>query len=228
MNDLAVIRIDAEGLIPIPIGKSSMLRVGDMVIAIGHALDLPGGPTITGGWVSAIERALDISPTITMLNLIQTDAAINPGNSGGPLVNEATGEMVGINTATLGGSEGIGFAIAIDTAMPLIEELIATGRIDRGFLGVSVVNVTAALTMNFDLPVTSGVVIVSVAPGSPAEQSGLRTRDVIVRVARQSVSNPGEFDRVLIRYGEGASVDVEFFRGEQQQTVTVALGARPR
>ena len=125
--DLAVLRIVAENLVPISIGKSSALRVGDSVIAIGHALNLPGGPTITGGWVSALNRSIDVSPTITMRNLIQTDAAINPGNSGGPLIN-LDGEMVGISTAKLPSGEGIGFAIAIDPAMPLIEELIANGR----------------------------------------------------------------------------------------------------
>ncbi len=161
--DLAVLRIDAENLVPIPMGSSSTLQVGDSVIAIGHALNLPGGPTITGGWVSALNRTIDVSPTISMRNLIQTDAAINPGNSGGPLIN-INGEMIGINTATLPSAEGIGFAIAIDSAMPQIEELIAVGKISRGFFGVSVVNITAALARNAGLPVTSGVGIVSVAP----------------------------------------------------------------
>ncbi len=129
--DLAVLRIDAENLVPIPMGRSSALQVGDSVIAIGHALNLPGGPTITGGWVSALNRTIDVSPTISMRNLIQTDAAINPGNSGGPLIN-MDGEMIGINTAKLPSGEGIGFAISIESALPHIEELISEGRIARG------------------------------------------------------------------------------------------------
>ena len=224
--DLAVLRIEADGLVPIPIGKSSNLLVGDQVIAIGHALNLPGGPTITGGWVSALNRTLDISQTVTMQNLIQTDAAINPGNSGGPLVNR-DGEFVGINTAKLPSGEGLGLAIAIDTALPLIKELIANGRIDRGFLGVSTVNITEALSRNFDLPVTFGAGIISVAPDSPAEKVGLRERDIIVAMAGKTVSNIAELDSILIGYPAGNSVEVEFFRGDTSRRVTVTLGERP-
>ena len=224
--DLAVVHIEAEGLVPIPIGKSSNLAVGDQVITIGHALNLPGGPTITGGWVSALGRSLDISPTVTMQNLIQTDAAINPGNSGGPLVNR-DGEFVGINTAKLPSGEGIGFAIAIDSAMPLIKQLITNGRIDRGFFGVSTVNITEALSRNFDLPATFGAGIISVVPDSPAEKAGLRERDIIVAMAGKSVNNVAELDSILIGYLAGISVEVEFFRADTSRRVTVTLGERP-
>ena len=163
-----------------------------------------------------------------MQNLIQTDAAINPGNSGGPLVNR-DGELVGINTAKLPSGEGIGFAIAIDPAIPMIKELIANGRIDRGFLGVSTVNITEALARNFDLPVTFGAGVASVAPGSPAEKVGLRERDIIVRMAGKTVSNVAELDAILIGYRAGNSVEVEFFRFREDtsRTVTVTLGERP-
>ena len=226
--DLAVLRIEAEGLVPIPIGTSSNLVVGDQVIAIGHALNLPGGPTITGGWISALGRSIDVSQTVTMQNLIQTDAAINPGNSGGPLVNRDDGKFVGINTAKLPSGEGIGFAIAIDTALPIIVELIANGRIDRGFFGVSGVNITEALARNFDLPVSTGVGIISVAPDSPADNVGLRERDIIVAMAGKTVNNVAELDSILIGYREGNSVEVEFFRGDRSRRVTVTLGERPR
>ena len=225
--DLAVLRIDAEGLVPISIGKSSALQVGDSVVVIGHALNLPGGPTITGGWVSALNRSIDVSQTITMRNLIQTDAAINPANSGGVLIN-VDGEMVGIPTAKIPTGEGIGFAIAIDPAMPLIEELIANGRIDRGFFGVSGVNISEALARNVGLPVTSGVGLISVVPDSPAELAGLRVRDIIVGLAGNVVSNTAELDGILIRYRLGESVAVEFYRGNQKRTVNVTLGDRPK
>ena len=225
--DLAVLQIDAEGLVPIPIGKSSTLRVGDSVIVMGHALNLPGGPTITGGWVSALNRSIAISQTITMRNLIQTDAAINPGNSGGVLINVA-GEMVGIPTAKIPTGEGIGFAISIDPAMPLIEELIANGRIDRGFFGVSGINISEALARNVGLPVAFGVGIASVAPDSPAEQAGLRARDIIVGLAGKMVSNTAELDSILIQYRLGESVAVEFYRGDEKLTVNVTLGDRPK
>jgi len=225
--DLAVLKIDAEGLVPIPIGRSSALQVGESVIVIGHALNLPGGPTITGGWVSALNRTIDISPTITMGNLIQTDAAINPGNSGGPLIN-IDGEMVGISTAKIPTGEGIGFAIAIDPAMPLIQELIAHGRIDRGFLGISGVNISEALARNVGLPVTSGVGIISVAPDSPAERAGLRVQDIIVGLAGKVVSDTADLDRILIQYRSGQSVAVEFYRGDRKRTVNITLGERPK
>ena len=193
---------------------------------MGHALDLPGGPTVTVGYVSALERAIPLSETITMEHLIQTDAAINPGNSGGPLVNE-DGELVGINTVKIQGGEGIGFAIAIDPAMPLIEELIAVGKIERGYLGIGPVNVTEALAMNFDLPVTSGVGIASVAPGSPAEMAGLQPQDIIVAIGGEEVATIADLDKVLIEYRKDSPVDVELFRGERRLTLTVVLGERP-
>ena len=225
--DLAVLRIDAVGLVPVPIGSSSALRVGDSVIVMGHALNLPGGPTITGGWVSALNRSIIVSQTITMRNLIQTDAAINPGNSGGILIN-VDGEMVGIPTAKIPTGEGIGFAISIDPAMPLIEELIAHGRIDRGFFGVSGANISESFARSAGLPVTSGVGIASVAPDSPAEKAGLRVRDIIVALAGNMVSNTAELDGILIRYRLGESVAVDFYRGDEKRTVNVTLGERPK
>ena len=225
-TDLAVIQIPAEGLTPIPIGRSADVRVGDHVIAIGHALDLPGGPTVTGGWVSALDRSIPSSPTITMNNLIQTDAAINPGNSGGPLVN-TRGEFIGVNTAKIEAGEGIGFAIAIDPVMPLIQEMIARGRVERGFLGVSVVAISEALARNADLPVSRGVGIVSVAPGSPAEAAGLRERDIIVAVDDQEVVNPGDFESVLVRYRSGSSVRLTTVRGDETLSFEITLGDRP-
>ena len=225
--DLAVLRIDADGLVPISIGKSSALQVGDSVIVIGHALNLPGGPTITGGWVSALNRSIDISPTITMANLIQTDAAINPGNSGGPVIN-LNGEMVGIATAKIPTGEGIGFAIAIDPAMPLIDELISNGRIDRGFLGVSAVTVTEPLARNAGLPVTSGAGITSVAPDSPAERAGLRVQDIIVGLAGKVVSTTADLDSILIQNRTRESAALEFYRGDEKLTVNIVLGERPK
>ena len=225
--DLAVLRIDAEGLVPITIGSSSALRVGDSVVVIGHALNLPGGPTITGGWVSALDRSIMISQTITMQNLIQTDAAINPGNSGGILIN-ADGEMVGIPTAKIPSGEGIGFAISIDPAMPMIQELIANGRIDRGFLGVSGVNISEAFARNFGLPVAFGVGIISVAPDSPAERAGLQVRDIIVGLAGKVVNNTADLDSILFQYRSGESVAVDFYRDDEKLTVNVPLGERPK
>ena len=208
--DLAVLAIDADRLVPIDIGSSAALQVGDQVTAIGHALDLPGGPTVTGGWVSALNRFISVSETVTMQHLIQTDAAINPGNSGGPLVN-MKGELVGINTAKIETGEGIGFAIAIDPMLPVIDELIANGRIDRGFLGVSSISITRALAIGANLPVSSGAGVVSVVPGSPAELAGVKERDIIVSMAGQAITNVAELDSILIRYREGTLIEMEVF-----------------
>ena len=224
--DIAVLRIDADDLVPIPMGESSKLRVGEAVIVIGHALNLPGGPTITGGWVSALDRTLQISPTVTMQHLIQTDAAINPGNSGGALVN-MDGELVGIPTAKLPMGEGIGFAIAIDPIKPLIDELIETGKIGRGFLGASFANINAALAMNFDLPVSAGALVISVSPGSPAEQAGLQQGDIIVTAEDMPINNTADLDAILIGYPTGGVIEIEYLRGDQRFAVTITLGERP-
>ena len=226
-TDLAVIRIDAEDLIPIRFGRSDELQVGDQVLALGHALNLPGGPTLTGGWVSALGRAIDVNPTITMRQLIQTDAAINPGNSGGPLLN-GRGEMIGINTAKIQGGEGISFAIALDPARPIIDELIANGRIDRGFLGASGVTVNEALARNFNLPVSEGVGVVSVADGSPADLAGIRVMDIIVEVDGTPVRNTGDLEDILVKYRSGSSVKIDLLRGDERLTVSATLADRPR
>ena len=225
-TDLAVIQIDADNLVPIKFGRSSDLRIGDPVIAIGHALDLPGGPTVTGGLVSALERSIDISPTVTIRHLIQTDAAINPGNSGGPLVN-IRGEMIGINTAKTPGADGIGFAIALDPSLALIDQLIENGRVERGFLGVSIANITEALAMNQGLAVDEGLLIVSVDPGSPANRAGLSEGDIIVSLAGVEINNLADLERVLLENLPGMTVEVEYFRGAGRESSEITLGARP-
>ena len=224
--DLAVLRVDAQGLVPMPLGTSSMLQVGDQVTAIGHALNLEGGPTVTGGWVSALDRSIDVSPTITMRHLIQTDAAINPGNSGGPLINMA-GEMIGINTAKLPSGEGSGFAIAIDPALPLVNELIEHGVIERGFLGISAITIDETLAMNFGLPISAGIGVGSVAPGSPAQRASLEPGDIIVAVEGREIVKVSELDSVLVRYRRGDDINLEFYRGDTRNRVTVTLGERP-
>ena len=225
-TDLAVIQIDADNLVPIKFGRSSDLRIGDPVIAIGHALDLPGGPTVTGGLVSALERSIDISPTVTIRHLIQTDAAINPGNSGGPLVN-IRGEMIGINTAKTPGADGIGFAIALDPSLALIDQLIENGRVERGFLGVSIANITEALAMNQGLAVDEGLLIVSVDPGSPANRAGLSEGDIIVSLAGVDLNNLADLEQVLLENLPGMTVEVEYFRGAGRESSEITLGARP-
>jgi len=171
-TDLAVLKIDGDSLTPVKLGSSAGLQVGESVVAIGNALDLPGGPTVTQGVVSAKGRLIQENE-VTIPDAIQTDASINPGNSGGPLVN-MRGQVVGITTAVIRGqAEGIGLAIAIDSAEPIVQELIDVGRVDRGFLGVSMVEITPSLAESFGLAVDHGIGLQTLEPGGPADDAGL-------------------------------------------------------
>ena len=230
-TDLAVIRIDAEGLTPLPLGSSADLRIGEVVVAIGHALDLPGGPTVTAGVVSALGRVLtNIGPQrLTLSDLIQTDASINPGNSGGPLLN-LYGEVVGVNSAGAGAAEGIGFAIAIDNAKLVIDALIEDGVVTRGFMGIRSATITPAIARQFGLPVNHGLYIQAITVGSGADQSDLEAGDIIVGINDESVADIGELGRILAKYGPGSTVTVWYLRmdvGDDPQRTEVTLGVRP-
>jgi S1-C subfamily serine protease len=211
-TDLAVLAIDADGLTPIGLGDSSRLRVGEDVVAIGNALNLLGGPTVTKGVVSALGRLIEetvpgTNTTVTIPDAIQTDALINPGNSGGPLVN-ASGQVVGITTAVIRGStaEGIGLAISIDLAKPIVTELIEDGQVNRGFLGISATQITPDLADTFDLGVDHGVGVQEVEPEGPAERAGLQPGDIIVRIDETEIRNTGELFQALTKYRAGATV----------------------
>jgi S1-C subfamily serine protease len=228
--DLALLKIrDASGLPTAPLGSSAGARVGDDVVAIGNALALPGGPTVTEGIISAKDRTLREAG---LDGLIQTDAAINRGNSGGPLVN-AAGEVIGINTAVIrgGGSEaeGIGLAIAIDTAKPIIEALRNGGipAADRPFLGVSSQDLTPEIRENIDSPADAGAVIAEVVPGSAADEAGLQRLDVIVRIDGRDVQGAVNVGSSIRTKKPGDTVDIEYYRGEEKRTTTATLGTRP-
>jgi len=222
-TDLAVLKIDADNLTPAKLGDTAQLQVGDDVVAIGQALDLPGGPTVTRGVVSAKDRLIQEDPYM-IPGAIQTDAAINPGNSGGPLVN-TYGEVVGITTQVIRGTaEGIGFAISIDTAKPIIQELIDKGRVERGYLGTSLVNITPSIAEQFSLAVDSGVGIGSVQSGSPADRAGLRAGDIIVKAAGEDISNSGDLLRVLAEHRAGETVTIQYYRDSSLQESNVTLG----
>jgi len=235
-TDLAVLQIRADNLKAAQLGDSSQLQVGEEVVAIGNALALPGGPTVTKGVVSAKGRIIEEEGAlggggITIPDAIQTDAAINPGNSGGPLVN-MRGEVIGITTLVIRGgaqvpAEGIGLAIAIDTAKPIADELIKRGRVERGFMGIRFVNNGPALASRFGLALDRGIVVAEVTPGSPAQRAGLQTMDVIVRVGDVTINNGGNLVQALTRYRAGETVEVEYYRGKQKNTARLTLGERP-
>jgi serine protease Do len=221
-QDLAVIQIEGENLPVATLGDSNALVVGEWVVAIGNALGLVGGPTVTAGVVSALDRTLRPGQgQPAMENLIQIDAAINPGNSGGPLVN-LRGEVVGINTAGIQGAEGIGFAVAISDALRLIDQLINAEP--TATLGITGGPVTAAVAAQFNLPVDSGIVVVDVDPEGGAAEAGMRPGDVIVAFEGEAVSTPQELRDAIQQHAPGDTVSVTINREGSEQELDVTLG----
>ena len=225
-SDLAVLQIDAPGLSPAALGDSSALEVGEDVIAIGHALGLRGGPTVSKGVVSALGRAIDVDVQNTIVGLIQTDASINPGNSGGPLVNNAA-EVIGINTAIIESGRGIGFAININDAKLVTEQLRTKGFVERAFLGITPFNLTPALANRFGIPVSEGIIIQRAIPGTGAGDIGLLEGDVIVQLGDTPIRNAGELSRFLLKHSAGETLTIVYYRGASKVTTEIVLGMRP-
>ena len=230
-NDLALLKIaQASGLPTATLGDSDAAAVGDDVVAIGNALALPGGPTVTTGIISAKGRTLD-----QLDGLLQTDAAINPGNSGGPLV-DANAEVIGINTAVLRGAangegaQGIGFAIAANTAKPIVDELRKAGggpiRTAGAFLGVGTVTVTPDIASRLNLGADRGAIVQSVTSGSAADRAGVQVNDVIVGLGGQSVASVADVGRVIRARKPGEKLKIDFVRDRKQQSVDAELGQR--
>ncbi|MBW7893847.1 MAG: DegQ family serine endoprotease [Opitutaceae bacterium] len=219
-TDIAVLKIDASDLPAATLGDSDQLLVGDTVFAIGNPFGI--GMTVTQGIVSALGRGgLNIE---AYEDFIQTDAAINPGNSGGALV-DAQGRVIGINTAILsrsGGFNGVGFAIPVNLARSLAEQLVATGRITRGFMGVNTQSLEAELAAQFG--VTHGALVTDVTPGSPAEKAGFKSGDIITKVNGKDVLDPRRLQLAVVRLVPGTEVEVEYVRDGKTETVTFELG----
>jgi len=225
-TDLAVLKVDATDLPVAALGDSSALKVGDDVIAIGNALGLEGGPTVTRGIVSAEDRTITAESGIRLEHVIQTDTAINPGNSGGPLVNSA-GEVVGINTAVAGDAQNIGFSIAINAAKPIIDELRQGTTRSRPFLGVKMITFTPEYAEGLGVTVKSGAVVADVTAGSGAEVAGLRTGDVITSIDGKEVKAAEDVTSAVNSHKPGEELKLTFVRRDQTQEITVKLGERP-
>jgi len=223
-TDVAVIQIKATGLVGLPLADSERLRVGDFVVAIGNPFGL--GQTVTSGIVSALARSgLGITG---YEDLIQTDASINPGNSGGALVT-LKGELAGINTAIYsqsGGNIGIGFAIPINMAQQVMEQLVKFGEIKRGYLGAEMQNLDPELAAAFGLSGRSGAVLVTILPDSPAQRAGLRAGDVVTKVNGKAVRDAADLRNQigLMRVGDG--VQLEFVRDGKAMKASAQVGAR--
>jgi S1-C subfamily serine protease len=223
MTDLAVLRIDGKNLPVLPLGDSSKLAVGETLIAIGSPLWIEGGPTVTVGVVSALGRSMEEEGLPILHNLIQTDAAINPGNSGGPLL-DLSGRVVGINTAMIPSAHGIGFAIAIDTAKPVFQALIAEGRIVRPSLGLVALSVTPQVAYVNDLPLERGALLLRVEAGGAAATADVRPGDVITSFDGAPVKNLHHLHELLFGKQVGQSVDMTVRRNGETLTLTPVLG----
>ena len=221
-TDLALLKIDGAGFAAVRLGDASRLSVGETVIAIGSPLWIEGGPTVTVGVVSALGRTMEQPGLPILHNLIQTDAAINPGNSGGPLLN-LRGEVIGINTAVIQSAHGIGFAISVNEAKPVLRELLARGRVARTGLGVVGVSLTPQVAYTNDLPVERGVLVVRVESGSPAEKIGLEPGDVITRAGGVVIKNLQDFHEALKGRKPGEELEVEVFHDGRVLTVRPAV-----
>ena len=246
-SDLAVLKIDASSraLTPLPLGDSDQIEVGDPVVAIGNPFGLDR--TVTSGIVSAIQRAITAPNGYTIDHVIQTDASINHGNSGGPLLN-GRGEVIGVNSQIetgdtgSGGNVGIGFAVPSNTVKTVIAQLIRQGRIDRAFIGISAVPITRDLARVFRLPVSKGLLVQSVQPGSGAAKAGLKAGTTQVVLAGESYNLGGDIivgaggapvvtlDRlrdVVAAKKPGDKLQLKVYRGSKQTSIAVELGRQP-
>jgi len=196
-TDLAVVRAepleinsnDAVKFQPVNLGNSEELKVGQIVIAVGNPFGLTGGPTVTAGIISSLNRNVQFENGI--LELVQTDAAINPGNSGGPLIN-TKGEVVAINTAKIPYGQGIGFAVPINTVKSILNDLVENGHVTRPWLGISTVKLNPRIASFYRLPLVHGALIVNVEPYSPADNAGLRRGDIIEEIDGNKIESPSQ------------------------------------
>ncbi len=225
VTDVAVVKVDAEGLPSAQLGASEDLRVGQIVLAIGNALGLPGGPTVSTGVVSALGRPLPGSDFI-FEGLIQTDAAINPGNSGGPLA-DLSGAVVGINTAMVPFAQGVGFAIPIHAVRRIADEIRQKGRVVRPWIGVSVAELRPEVARQYDFEPYSGLLVAETVPKSPAHRGGLRPGDLITRLGPFEIRKVRDLLEALSRFPVGSEAEIQFRRRTNMSTTTVPLEENP-
>jgi serine protease Do len=244
LTDLAIVKIGSpSGLTAAAMGDSSSLQVGQLAIAIGSPLGLQYPNSVTSGIVSALDRDVSIAgdsaastASTSLHGLIQTDAAINPGDSGGPLV-DASGRVIGVTTAQAQVAQGIGFAIPIDIAKPIMQQALAGEKLSRPFIGVTYDSIDAGVQQRYSLPLGQGAwvhkedaagnSVEAVVAGSPGAQAGIKTGDIITSVEGQAINPSHRLEDVLVQYAPGRTVSVEIYRGGTYMTIRVTLGTRP-
>lgn len=225
VTDLAVVKVESDEPLPAAaLGDSDALRAGQIVLAIGNPFGLTGGPAVTAGIVSSLNRSIQTRTGV--LDLIQTDAAINPGNSGGPLVN-TKGEVVAINTANMPYAQGIGFAVPANTAKKILQELIEKGRVARPWIGISSMKVTPRLARYYRLPAAEGALVAGVEPYSPAEDAGLRRGDIIEEIDGKRVEDPSQIASQVGTKKASEKVVLTVNRYGRQLQLPVQVDERP-
>ncbi len=226
LTDLAILKINVGGLTAVKVGDSSKLRVGDWVVTIGNPLGL--GISAKEGIISRVGVSLSVSLGQTLYDLIETSAAINPGNSGGPLVDMA-GEVIGITSVKIAtvGVEGLGYAININAAVPIIDDLITIGYVIRPWLGVVLFTVDQSAALRYSLAVNQGALVTEVARNSPADKAGLEPGDVIVGFGNKEIANTQDLIQAIHDSQIGQEEEITFWRGDARTTIVATLAESP-
>jgi len=223
--DLAIVKVNATGLPAADLGDSDSLEVGQLAVAIGNPLGLDFQRTVTSGVISGLNRSIRVSEYTVIENLIQTDASINPGNSGGPLLNNK-GEVIGINTVKIKpeAAEGLGFAIPINVAKPIVDEVIEHGDFKTVYMGISLEEVGKfERWYGVELNVDKGIVIVQVEPNSPADKAGLSMGDIITKIDNQEIESGSQFKKILYKYKKGDKASLTIIRNNKEMLIDVVF-----
>ncbi|MBM3897117.1 MAG: PDZ domain-containing protein [Thaumarchaeota archaeon] len=218
-TDIALLKVQANSLPVAKLGNSDNLKVGQLALAIGNTLGLPGGHTVSLGVISALGRPLPGTDYIYE-GLIQTDTAINPGNSGGPLA-DINGNVIGINTAMIPFAQGVGFAIPIDAVKRINEQIVEKGRVVRPWIGISAIDLNRSISRRYDIPIEKGVFIVDIAHRSPAYEAGLRIGDVLVKIGSNEVNQMKDLIAALSRVQPDNEIELSIVRMGNRYTVSV-------
>ncbi|PAB60196.1 2-alkenal reductase [Anaeromicrobium sediminis] len=225
--DLAVVKVNKTNLPVADLGNSDKIEVGEVAIAIGNPLGLAFERTVTAGIISGLNRSIPIDELNSIEGLIQTDASINPGNSGGPLLN-SKGEVIGINTAKIQSGEGLGFAVPINIAKPIVDEFIEKGEFKNVYLGLRGIDVAKFTSLYAEkLPVDKGVVVYQIFPNSPVAIAGLEEGDIITKINDTDIESMRQLVRVLYKYRPNDKINLRILRNNKQITLDVVLKATP-
>jgi serine protease Do len=223
--DVAVIKVDGNKLNAAELGDSDNLKVGQTVFAIGNPFGLAGGPTVTSGVISALNRTIQSQKGV-FRDLVQTDAAINPGNSGGPLI-DTKGKVIAISTAIIPYAQGIGFAIPINAAKTCSTDIILHGAVMRPWLGITGLNITGKVADYYELPVNKGILVVNIASDSPADKAGMKRGDIIVEFDSKDVSRVEELQTILLERRPDDKAELTILRGLRRGRLEVILERVP-